>query len=293
MKRIFRLGIVFFLAVLSVAVSHAETARMFFKLDGIKGESADVGHHEWIDVLTCSRSHTHGAAQTVQTGSPDAAGSGVYEPFAFTHVVDKATPKLHEACMKGTHIKTAELHCCRQIAGVDSVAYKVTIEGVKVVKAQVEVKDLSDGTFQLVEEVRLLCARVTEEVVAPQVPVDVFLPVLPDHLSAGWTSSTRPEPQPITNSTFTVAPGTTNVVIHFAADEGYMLLGAESLYLGAPSANVSVSPEDIPDVAVAATVACRVWTGTEFTELTTNAAVVSAETARLVGGYWYVALGGG
>ena len=100
MKRIFSRGIVLLLAVLCVAAAHAGSERMFLRLDGLEGESADAGHLEWIDVLTCNRGHVHGSLQSIQTGSPDAAGCGIYAPFIFTHVVDKATPKLQEACMK-------------------------------------------------------------------------------------------------------------------------------------------------------------------------------------------------
>lgn len=130
---------------------------IFLKIDGIEGESKDSKHDKWIDVLTFK----HGSIQSVQTGSPDAAGRGIFEPFVFKHLVDKATPKLQEACMKGSHIKSAEVHFCRAIAGKQEVVYKVKFEGLKIVKAVVEVEDLAEGAFQLVETVQFLANKQT------------------------------------------------------------------------------------------------------------------------------------
>ena len=119
---------------------------IYIKIDGIEGESKDSKHEKWTDVLD----FTHAAIQSIQTGSPDAAGRGVFEPVSFKHLVDKGTPKLQEACMKGSHIKVAELHFCRAIAGKQEVVYKVKFEGIKVVKAEVSVENLPEDAFQLV-----------------------------------------------------------------------------------------------------------------------------------------------
>ena len=293
MKRIFSRGIVLFLAVLCAAGANAALSKpeeMYLRLDGIEGEAKDAAHSEWIEVLECDLGHSHGTLQSIQTGSPDAVGRGLYAPFTFKHPVDKATPKLQEACMKGSIFANGELHVCQASNGVNIVAYTVKIDRIKVVKAQVGIRDLPKNAFQLVEEVHLLCSNITEEVWHPEIPVTVRLPALPAHLSASWTVDGQAVPQSITGSTFTTPSGSKNVTIHFAADAGYMLIGAAELNLGAPAADVSVSPDDIPDVAVEAKdVAYRMWTGSGFVEGTTNAAVVSAETTRLVDGYWYVA----
>ena len=142
-------------------VARAENApankSIFLKIDGIEGESHDAKHEKWTDVLSFS----HASIQSIQTGSPEAAGRGVFEPVSFKHVVDKGTPKIQEACMKGSHIKVAELHFCRQVAGKQEVVYKVRFEGIKIVKASVEVEELPDGSFQLVETVHFLANKQT------------------------------------------------------------------------------------------------------------------------------------
>ena len=130
---------------------------IFLKIDGIEGESKDSKHEKWTDILDFS----HAAIQSIQTGSPDAAGRGVFEPVSFKHVVDKGTPKLQEACMKGSHIKVAELHFCRAINAKQEVVYKVKFEGIKIVKAEVTVEALPEGGFQLVETVHFLANKQT------------------------------------------------------------------------------------------------------------------------------------
>ena len=52
---------------------------IYLKIDGIEGESKDSKHDKWTDVLD----FTHAAIQSIQTGSPDAAGRGVFEPVSF------------------------------------------------------------------------------------------------------------------------------------------------------------------------------------------------------------------
>ena len=169
MKKTF-LRIIAVLAVLSMlctmisvtAFATAETANetdthIYMKIDGIEGESKDTKHEKWIDVLYFS----HASLQSIQTGSPDAAGRGVFEPVCFKHVVDKATPKIQEACMKGSHIKCAELHFCRTIAGRQEVVYKVKFEGFKFVKAEVVTEKLEDGSTRLVETVHFLVNKQT------------------------------------------------------------------------------------------------------------------------------------
>lgn len=130
---------------------------IFFKLDGIEGEANDSKHSKWIELL----SFTHGSEQSVQTGLPDVSGRGVFDPFVIKHTVDKATPKFQEACMKGMRIGNGELHVCRPIAGAQTVVYKVKLEGIKIVSAVVNVEDLPDDNFQVIEEVKMLVNKLT------------------------------------------------------------------------------------------------------------------------------------
>ena len=151
------LSILLAMTAVSVSASTFDTTDIYLKINGIEGESQESKHDKWIDVLN----FTHGSVQSVQTGSPDAAGRGIFEPIVFKHVVDKATPNIQEACMNGSRIKMAELHFCRAIAGKQEVVYKVKFEDLKIVKAEVEVEELPDGNCRLVETVQFLANKMT------------------------------------------------------------------------------------------------------------------------------------
>ena len=130
---------------------------VFLKLDSIEGESTDSKHGKWIDVLSFS----HASIQSIQTGSPDATGRGIYEPVVFKHVVDSATPKIQYACMRGENIKSAQLEFCRVINAKQETVYVLKLENIKIVKAIVETEETEEGETRLVETVHMLVAKQT------------------------------------------------------------------------------------------------------------------------------------
>lgn len=80
---------------------------MFLKIDGIEGESQKEGHAKEMELLSWNwaghntGSFAHGSGGgTGQYGSSD---------VSFTKYIDKASPKLFQACSKGTHIANALL----------------------------------------------------------------------------------------------------------------------------------------------------------------------------------------
>jgi len=94
---------------------------VFIKYDGIEGESTDDKHKGWIEVL----SHHHEMRQptSATVSSQGGATSERVDMGDFTIVkgLDKASPKLYEACCKGTHIPTVTIEMCR--AGGDKLKY--------------------------------------------------------------------------------------------------------------------------------------------------------------------------
>ena len=77
----------------------------FLKIDGIPGESKDSKHKDEIDIISWS----WGESQTGTSSFGGGGGSGKIsmQDFHFTMKVNKATPKLQEACALGTHIPKA------------------------------------------------------------------------------------------------------------------------------------------------------------------------------------------
>lgn len=82
---------------------------VFLKINGVPGESADSKHKAEIDVL----SYSFGITQTgtMSYGGGGGAGKANFGDFSFMMRMNKATPKLMQACSNGTHIPDAILVC--------------------------------------------------------------------------------------------------------------------------------------------------------------------------------------
>ena len=84
----------------------------FLKIDSIDGESADENHPEWIEIID----YGFGVRQTVSTTASSAGGASAeradFREFKLRKLLDKASPKLAQACADGTHIDEiiVELH---------------------------------------------------------------------------------------------------------------------------------------------------------------------------------------
>ncbi len=142
----------------------------FIKIDGIDGESSDKGHAKWIEVI----GFEHGSLQNVGVGrATDVSGRGQFVPFSFTHLVDKATPKLQKFCMSGQKVAKVQFVVCRAVAGAQVPVYEVTMENVKIAKCLVksvapgQSSDLlnsfagADGVYIPTEVVELVPGKMT------------------------------------------------------------------------------------------------------------------------------------
>jgi type VI secretion system secreted protein Hcp len=96
----------------------------FLKLDGIDGESQDDKHKNEIDLESWSWGATNVGDAAYRGGA--GAGKVAMQDFHFVMKVNKATPKVMEACATGEHIKKAILTCRK--AGKQQQEYlKVTL----------------------------------------------------------------------------------------------------------------------------------------------------------------------
>jgi type VI secretion system Hcp family effector len=136
----------------------------FLQLDGIEGQASDKAHDKWVELI----SFANGSTQNVSIQrSGDVAGRGQFTPFRFTHAVDKSTPKMQLYCMNGNKIEKAVFQYCRVIAGSQTPVYELTMENVRVAKAEVQTIDTgSDDPLsqQPVEEVELIAGKMTWKV---------------------------------------------------------------------------------------------------------------------------------
>jgi type VI secretion system secreted protein Hcp len=85
----------------------------YLQIDGIKGESTDSEHRDWIEVLAFNQSlaQPQGTAAN-PTGGGAAAHTG-HQDFTITKRLDVASPMLYEACATGKHIKDVTIDMMR------------------------------------------------------------------------------------------------------------------------------------------------------------------------------------
>jgi type VI secretion system secreted protein Hcp len=80
---------------------------IFAKLGDIKGESLDAKHKDTIEVLSYSWGVSN--AGSMGHGSGGGEGKATFHDISFTHMVDKASPVLMQACATGVHMKEATI----------------------------------------------------------------------------------------------------------------------------------------------------------------------------------------
>ena len=80
----------------------------FLHIDGIKGESTDSQHKDWIEVLSYSQ-----GAGAPAPGTADAKKSSGPGEIVITKTVDVSSAKLREVCSSGKHIPKVTLDVVR------------------------------------------------------------------------------------------------------------------------------------------------------------------------------------
>lgn len=91
------------------ALPSSADAAGYIKFDGIDGESKDANHDKWIDVLSWSWGETQ-SGQSSRGGSARAPRDGSMGDLVVVKEMDKASPKLQEACANGKFFDEVEIH---------------------------------------------------------------------------------------------------------------------------------------------------------------------------------------
>ena len=87
----------------------------FVNFGDIKGESTDKDHKDWVQITSYRQSVNRTPLVAATKSGP------AFSEFTITKLLDAATPKLFEACCKGTHLKEVVIELVR--AGGDPVKY--------------------------------------------------------------------------------------------------------------------------------------------------------------------------
>lgn len=103
-------------------------AHMFCKIEGIKGESKDDKHKDWIEVINYNHSVNQPISAASRTGGRT-AGRAEFQDFVINKVVDKSTPELNLYCANGKHIPKIEIELCLE-SGKKHTFMKYTLKDV-------------------------------------------------------------------------------------------------------------------------------------------------------------------
>ena len=102
---------------------------IYIKFDGGDGESQDREHKDWIELLSFSQSQYLPASSPAPGGA--ARTAAIFEEFALTKTLDKASPKLAEALCKGTVFPNVRLHLTRPLSeGTQATYYTYELKNV-------------------------------------------------------------------------------------------------------------------------------------------------------------------
>ncbi|RLC30664.1 MAG: Hcp1 family type VI secretion system effector [Deltaproteobacteria bacterium] len=94
----------------------------FLQIEGIKGESTDDKHKDWIEILSYNFGVSQAASLAERSATRGAAGQRAdFQDFSIVKLMDKSSPMLFKACAKGDPIKNVKIELCR--AGGDKHVY--------------------------------------------------------------------------------------------------------------------------------------------------------------------------
>lgn len=121
----------------------------FVKISDIPGESTDDAHKDWCELLAFSGGLHQPHSSTASSAGGGAAERCEHSPFFIDMSVDKAYPKLAQACAAGTHIAEVLVECCR--AGGDKVKYlEIKLEDAVVTNVDISASSHSEGSVPIV-----------------------------------------------------------------------------------------------------------------------------------------------
>ena len=129
------------IAVICLILTATPCAAMFdafLQLDGIKGESQDSQHKDWIQVLTYSHKVSPGIAPSFGTSASGLSSLPAHGDLYIAKLLDAATPKLREGALLGKRIKFANL----DLVYNGQIYWRARLENVGIVNVQALTPDL-------------------------------------------------------------------------------------------------------------------------------------------------------
>jgi type VI secretion system secreted protein Hcp len=118
---------------------------VYLQIDGIKGESADDKHKDWIECKSVNWGVTQPKSATASTGGGHTAERCEHEEIALTKLADLASPVLLQTCSSGKTIPKAKFEFMRADGQGERVKYfEIELENVLIGSINPTV---SEGSF--------------------------------------------------------------------------------------------------------------------------------------------------
>ena len=93
----------------------------YLQITGIKGESTDDKHKDWIEILSFNWGVSQMASASQSTSGGGTSQRAAFQDLSIVKMMDSASPLLFKACAKGDHLDEVKLELCR--AGGDKLTY--------------------------------------------------------------------------------------------------------------------------------------------------------------------------
>lgn len=103
---------------------------VYLQIDGIKGESNDDKHKDWIELVGVSWGVAQPTGCTVSTAGGHTIGRAEFHPISCTKLVDLCSPKLMELVATGKTIPKARLSFVRADGGGSIRYYEIELDNV-------------------------------------------------------------------------------------------------------------------------------------------------------------------
>ena len=97
---------------------------IYMQIDGVKGESTDTDHKDWIELLSFNHAITQPASATAASAGGGTTARSQHSDFSISKFVDLASPLLYQLCSNGKHVKSVNIEMMRA-SGDKRVKYMV------------------------------------------------------------------------------------------------------------------------------------------------------------------------
>ena len=94
----------------------------FIQIEGVDGESTDDKHKNWIELMSYNWGVSQMASAVASSSGGGTSQRADFQDFAFTKLIDKASPMLFLKCASGAHIPKVTVELCRA-GGDEKVVY--------------------------------------------------------------------------------------------------------------------------------------------------------------------------